>query len=117
MEQPKGTSQEPNPKAADTEIHHLLNELIKNDSVSAPKENTVVSKTSTQKTPLANLKTILSKADAVAKENKGAAQNIQTLLPHEEQTSSPSAEPLEFDSVIRLHKLIEAYRAKKKTQA
>ena len=113
MEQQKSTSQESDPKKTNTEIRNLLNELVKSNSTPPLEKKIIVEKASPEKTPLANLKTMLSTIDMIAKEGEGISQQTQASLPKEDKESFVPPESIESGAVARLDKLIEAHRSKK----
>lgn len=119
MEQNKETPQQPNSNPADTEIHSLLDELIQKDASLAGKEKKSLSPKPAEKTPLANLKTMLSAADSAARDGKNisTSENVQ-LVPEdtapfqEEKNDLPGLS--ESEAVRRLSALIKAHRSQRK---
>ena len=123
MEEIKNTPKNSSEKPTKTEIDTLLKEMMKKDIGKTPLPDPADSKT-----PLENLKGILSQADAGAGAKAPGKDMTDTLppvkqlvfketnakttpkSPIQEKKSLPS---LESDAVVRLDELIAAHRAKK----
>ena len=126
---PEDSSKESPPK---TEIDALVKELVQKEV--PPKKTTSDDKITTSKTPLDNLKNILSHADATMSAEKQpsaspmAANQVTTPMPSakspKEEISVPmkvqtltqekkSVLSFESDAVEKLDELIKAHRAKK----